>query len=315
MDFTVLKYFQAVARNGNMTKTARELYITQPNLSKRIAQLEEEIGVPLFEHRKGKIVLNDYGRMFLSSVDIAFAELKSGVENVQRTYTLNQNILSLGSNILHYLAIRLPRFSEAHPEIGIRQLDFTTLELVQNLLDRNINYALLNEMIEDERIDFQLIDSNPYVFVMHKNHPRAECGKLSMGQLKEATFICDTFRFQLSQLYQACRVYDFVPKVGYEVQSNELMYNLLNDNRGVAIIPIVMACEMLNLHPDSDIRICTITDDIAPAIIGIGRLKNQADTQAGQYFIEFVKEGLVWEKEVIKKFGYGYLIGEADENI
>lgn len=64
------------------------------------------------------------------------------MENVQRTYTLNQNILSLGSNILHYLAIRLPRFSEAHPEIGIRQLDFTTLELVQNLLDRNINYAL-----------------------------------------------------------------------------------------------------------------------------------------------------------------------------
>ena len=293
MDFTVLKYFQAVARNGNMTKTARELYITQPNLSKRIAQLEEEIGVPLFEHRKGKIVLNDYGRIFLSSVDIAFAELKAGMENVQRTYTLNQNILSLGSNILH----------------------FTTLELVQNLLDRNINYALSNEMIEDERIDFQLIDSNPYVFVMHKNHPLAECGKLSMGQLKEATFICDTFRFQLSQLYQACRVYDFVPKVGYEVQSNELMYNLLNDNRGVAIIPIVMACEMLNLHPDSDIRICTITDDIAPAIIGIGRLKNQADTQAGQYFIEFIKEGLVREKEVIKKFGYGYLIGEADENI
>lgn len=83
MDFTVLKYFQAVARNGNMTKTARELYITQPNLSKRIAQLEEEIGVPLFEHRKGKIVLNDYGRMFLSSVDIAFAELKAGMENVQ----------------------------------------------------------------------------------------------------------------------------------------------------------------------------------------------------------------------------------------
>ena len=118
------KYFQAVARNGNMTERPRELYITQPNLSKRIAQLEEEIGVPLFEHRKGKIVLNDYGRIFLSSVDIAFAELKAGMENVQRTYTLNQNILSLGSNILHYLAIRLPRFSEAHPK-SVRQLDFT----------------------------------------------------------------------------------------------------------------------------------------------------------------------------------------------
>ena len=47
MDFTALKYFQAVARSGNMTKTARELYITQPNLSKRIAQLEEEIGLTI----------------------------------------------------------------------------------------------------------------------------------------------------------------------------------------------------------------------------------------------------------------------------
>ena len=91
MDFTVLKYFQAVARNGNMTKTARELYITQPNLSKRIAQLEEEIGVPLFEHRKGKIVLNDYGRIFLSSVDIAFAELKAGMENEQTRRTNSKN--------------------------------------------------------------------------------------------------------------------------------------------------------------------------------------------------------------------------------
>lgn len=315
MDFTVLKYFQAVARSGNMTKTARELYITQPNLSKRIAQLEEEIGVPLFDHRKGKIILNDYGRMFLSSVDIAFSELKSGVENVQRTYTLNQNILSLGSNILHYLAIRLPRFSEAHPEIGIRQLEFSTSELIQNLLDRNINYALSNEVIEDERIDFQLIDSNPYVLVMHKDHPLATCQQLSIGQLKEVTFICDTFRFQLNQLYQACRVYDFVPKVGYEVQSNELMYNLVNDNRGVAIIPIVMACEMLNLHPGSDIHICTLTDEIAPAIIGIGKLKNQTDTQAGQYFMDFIKEGLAQEKEVIRKFGYGDLIGEMDKDV
>ena len=77
MDFTVLKYFQAVARNGNMTKTARELYITQPNLSKRIAQLEEEIGVPLFEHRKGKIVLNDYAAKLRSESPVTGAPPRS----------------------------------------------------------------------------------------------------------------------------------------------------------------------------------------------------------------------------------------------
>ena len=55
MDLTQLKYFQAVARTGNITRAAAELFVTQPNLSKSITRLEEELQVPLFEHRKGKI--------------------------------------------------------------------------------------------------------------------------------------------------------------------------------------------------------------------------------------------------------------------
>ena len=126
MDLTQLKYFQAAARTGNITRAAAELYVSQPNLSKSITRLEEELGVPLFDHRKGKIELNDYGRMFLSSVDIAFSELSSGVQNIQRMYAASQFMLSLGCNIRGYLADNLPAFSSAHPEIGIRQLDCTT---------------------------------------------------------------------------------------------------------------------------------------------------------------------------------------------
>ena len=183
--FTVLKIFSGGGPNGQHDQNGQRIIYYAPNLSKHVAHWRKKsVCRCLNTERQNRA--HDYARMFLSSVDIAFAELKRPGWKMSKEHTLNQNIY-------HWEAISSLSgcsFSEAHPEIGIRRLDFTTLELVQNLLDEIINYALSNEMIEDERIDFQLIDSNPYVFVMHKNHPLAECGKLSMGQLKEATFIC-----------------------------------------------------------------------------------------------------------------------------
>ena len=59
MDLSQLHYFRTAARTGNLSQAARELFVTQPNLSRSIARLETELGVPLFEHRKGKVVLNE----------------------------------------------------------------------------------------------------------------------------------------------------------------------------------------------------------------------------------------------------------------
>ena len=64
MDFSQLNYFRAAARHGNLTHAAEELYISQPGLSRYLSRLEEELGVPLFERRKGKITLNTYGQLF-----------------------------------------------------------------------------------------------------------------------------------------------------------------------------------------------------------------------------------------------------------
>ena len=78
MDFSQLNYFRAAARHGNLTRAAEELYISQPGLSRYLSRLEEELGVPLFERRKGKITLNTYGQLFLANVNLAFDQLEQG---------------------------------------------------------------------------------------------------------------------------------------------------------------------------------------------------------------------------------------------
>lgn len=308
MDLTQLRYFQAVARTGNITRAASELYVTQPNLSKSISKLEEELGVALFDHRKGKIELNDYGRMFLSSVDIAFAELNAGVQNIQRMYVASQYMLSLGCNIRGYLADRLPDFSTAHPQIGIRQLDCTTQQLVEHLLDRSINLALSNEPLSDDRINFRLMGSKKYVIALHGDHPLAAKKAISFGDLRDATFICDTSRFHLDSLRQACQAHGFLPQVGYEIQSTDLVYSLLAANRGVAIVPVVMGCHLIATHPDTAICIRAIDGELPPVFIGVGTLKNQSPTQAVSQFIQFISDALLKEEQMVRDLGYGYLL-------
>lgn len=61
MELRVLKYFLVIAREENFTKAAKQLHITQPTLSRQIAQLEDELGVTLFERNNHKIVLSEDG--------------------------------------------------------------------------------------------------------------------------------------------------------------------------------------------------------------------------------------------------------------
>lgn len=64
MELLQLKYFQTVARLEHMTKAAEELHIAQPSLSKTIARLEKDLGVPLFDRQGRQITLNSFGKYF-----------------------------------------------------------------------------------------------------------------------------------------------------------------------------------------------------------------------------------------------------------
>ena len=168
MDLSQLHYFRTAARTGNLSQAARELFVTQPNLSRSIARLETELGVPLFEHRKGKVVLNEYGRIFLSGVENVFGELNTCMQTVQRLYENSQKMLSLGCSIDGFLPDVLQAFSRVHPEIGIRQFQGEPTRLAQQLVERTLSLAVTPRPLNHTLLSFRLLGQMAYGLFLHR---------------------------------------------------------------------------------------------------------------------------------------------------
>jgi DNA-binding transcriptional LysR family regulator len=84
MDLLQFRYFQTVARHQHVSRAAEELHVAQPVLSRAIARLEAELGVPLFDRRGRRVKLNRFGAAFLVRVTRALGELHQGGQEKSR---------------------------------------------------------------------------------------------------------------------------------------------------------------------------------------------------------------------------------------
>ena len=304
MELQQLKNFQVVAKCGNISRAARELYVTQPSLSKSISRLEDELGVPLFTHRKGKIELNDYGRVFLSSIDIAYEQLNTGVQTIKRMYDTDQHILSLTSNISGFLPDNLPIFLGLYPDIGIRQRDSSTMQMTELILDHTVTLGISCEEIKNDNIEFMTLGKKDYVLAISTSHPLAAKKSVTVPELKDETFICDSSRMSVEPLRKLCQKEGFSPKIGYEIENSELIYKLVESMRGIAILPLGLGCKLLSTHPNNKIKLLKIDGELDPILIGIAYHKNYSFSKAAELFIDFLKDILEKEDKLIETLGY-----------
>lgn len=291
MDLVQLKYFRAVAKTGNVSKAAEMLFVTQPNLSKSIARLEEELGVPVFDHRKGKITLNDYGRVFLSSVEAAFEELENGKQTIMRMYEDNQHVLRLGCCVDDFLSDMLHYFAEKYPDVGIRQISCSYHTVAERILDRSADIIITNGPSDNDGIHYMELGRQEYVLLLSAKHPLAGKQAVYLEELREEKFICDSSRMNRTKLQALCQARGFDPHVAYEVESSALIFRLLELNSGVAFMPIAQVLKIQRMFADNRDRICMIKikDDIPKASIGLAYHRSFIFTYAANCLLEHIR--------------------------
>jgi DNA-binding transcriptional LysR family regulator len=149
MELRHLRYFVTVAEEEHITRAAMRLGMKQPPLSQQIRQLEDEIGVSLFDRHPKRIALNAAGKIFLSDARRILAAAEDAIDRVRKFDLGQEGTILIGmtsSASVHPICIEIVReFRAAQPLVSIQ-------------IEEGANHDLL-VMLEEERLDFAFVRS------------------------------------------------------------------------------------------------------------------------------------------------------------
>lgn len=183
MDLRLLNYFLTVAKEGNITRAADLLHITQPTLSRQLKDMEDELGVSLFIRGNRQITLTDAGVLFQQRAD----ELVTLLEKTQRDLADQRNLVggtvSIGcveSSASRILPEVLSAFAGEHPMVQYDLYSANGDDIKEKLDRGEIDLGLLLEPVEAAKYDYiRLPIRDVWGIVIGRDHPIAEQGFIS----------------------------------------------------------------------------------------------------------------------------------------
>ena len=145
------KIFCAVARTGNMSSAAKELFISQPAVSMAVKQLEERLGGQLLVRTPKGVRLTPEGRVLFNYLDMAFNMVKTAEHKYFELANLEKGEVRIGASdvvISGYLMPYIEKFSKAYSDIRIKVVNKTTYESLELLKRGVIDMCFVNLPIE-----------------------------------------------------------------------------------------------------------------------------------------------------------------------
>ena len=133
--------FEAAARNLSFTKAAKELFLTQSAVSRQIQQLEDDLGIKLFERRARALLLTENGQLFYRAAQDALQKLHDSARRLRGTTTMNTVVVSTTPGFASlWLIPHLAGFTRAHPHVDVRIS--ATNEMIEDLERAHVDVAV-----------------------------------------------------------------------------------------------------------------------------------------------------------------------------
>lgn len=165
--------FHTVAKNGNISQAARELFISQPAISKSIRKLEENLNTVLFKRNSRGVSLTPEGELLYQYTSEAFSALKNGEETLARHHALGISQLRIGVSTTLCKYILLPylqRFIRAYPHVRISIACQSTYQTLALLEENKIDIGLIGEPSTQKGLYFQPLQQIEDIFVATESY-------------------------------------------------------------------------------------------------------------------------------------------------
>jgi len=187
MDVRVLKYFLAVAREGNITKAADTLHVTQPTLSRQLMDLEEELGTELLLRGKRQVILTSSGILFQQRAQEIVALLEKTERDIAEHNNIVEGMVSIGcveTTASLLLPDALEAFNALYPKVQYQIYTGNGDDIRDKIDSGFVDAGILLEPVEIAKYEFiPLPYQDIWGILMRKDDPLSKKGNLRVSDI------------------------------------------------------------------------------------------------------------------------------------
>lgn len=239
-----IEAFLSVIQNGSLSKAAIELFITQPALSRRIQNLENELGYPLFKREKGKkeVILTKKGELFLPLAKKYISLTKEAKQIKEMEVKETLTLASIGSVSTYLLPSILQTFLKENTHIKLNFHSYHSFEVYKYVEEKQVDLALVTDQMYYKNIQILPLFSEEMVLVSKKDYgPLVHPNDLN---------VVDEIRLPWSFEFDNWHDYWFQASHDYAVTLDEmsLLEYFLSLDHTWSIVPISIAKSLHFVH-------------------------------------------------------------------
>jgi DNA-binding transcriptional LysR family regulator len=244
LDLHHLKYVLVAAEEGSFQRAAERLKIAPSALSRRIQDLESELGVALFERISGGIRPSHAGEVMIDYGKRIFTEVEAAAEHCRRLAKGQTAVLRVA---LNGIAPQLPiipalfrSFRARHPETELKLLSLPSDEQLGALRDASIDAGFLLGRPESATdLAYLRLASHRFVLGMPAQHRLARQAEIHLNDLTDEDFVMftrDHNRTVYDRLLDNCRARGLVPRIIQETTSEHMQLGLTAAGMGISFV-------------------------------------------------------------------------------
>lgn len=290
MELRHLRYFEAVARYSHVTRAAAELHIAQPALSKQISQLEQELGVALFDRVGRNVRLTEAGEALLPHARAVMAQVEAGRAEMAERIGLRRGRATIGTPPTvgtKLLPPVLAAFNRQYPGIELR-LHEAGVQTLLDLLETGLtDVAVVTLPVEDEQLTVMPLFTEEMVVAVWREHHLAGQEQVEIRQLQHEPWVLSPQNYELREAtLSACLAAGFAPRVVLDGGETDILLRFVAAGIGVALVPRLAMLGASDLVP---LRVC---DQRLTRTLGIVWRGDRAASPAARALREFLVEQL-----------------------
>src|ERR687892_361587 len=240
MLFRQMECFLAVARLGNVSRAAEEMYLTQPTLTARLKGLEEDLGDQLFVRTSRGMRLTEAGKEFVPYAERCLASLEEGRQRLRELRGATGGRLALGTSpgvSTYALPAILKRFTAAHPRVSVSVRTGHSENILEMVLKEEVHLGLARE-IDHPEVESMALYKDELVLVVNPQHRFTEKGTAEIsevGQEQLIMFDSSSSYYELTQsLFRNAGIREFS---AIELDNIEAAKRMVEHRLGVAFLP------------------------------------------------------------------------------